>query len=314
MTTKTVTSKTTTTDTNTNTNTNTTTTTAAAADGFAFDPPPIPSVAIIHHHHDGATSSNSTNSTRFPVHRIYCVGRNYANHVTEMGGDPKLHPPMFFCKPPDAVIESGSSISLSKTNNYYYSSTNCNNNNNNNTNLHYEVELVVAIGPPTTTTTTTPSSKEEEQQKQQGFGIFGYAVGLDLTRCDLQAAAKKTGGPWDTAKAFDRLAPIGPITPIITTSSSSSSSSIWNNTNTDDDSRIYNIELTVNGVVQQSAPLTTMIWSVPEILRHLSDYFELRPGDLIFTGTPSGVGPLRVGDEVRGTVEGLEPVELKIVE
>jgi fumarylpyruvate hydrolase len=199
-----------------------------------------------------------------------------------------------------------------ETNNY------SKNKNKNDNNLHYEVELVVAIGP---ATTPTISSSEEQQEQQQGFGIFGYAVGLDLTRRDLQAAAKKTGGPWDTAKAFDRSAPIGPITPIITSSSSSSSSSIWNYTNTDDsdngdgtsDSRIY-IELTVNGVVQQSAPLTTMIWSVPEILRHLNDYFELRPGDLIFTGTPSGVGPLRVGDEVRGTVEGLEPVELKIVE
>jgi fumarylpyruvate hydrolase len=215
---------------------------------YAFAPSPVPSVEI------------AGTSQRFPVHRIYCVGRNYADHALEMGVDPKADPPVFFTKPADAIVPSGETIP-------YPSRT---------SNLHYEVELVVAIG-------------------GTGGRIFGYAVGNDLTRRDLQGAAKKKGQPWDTGKAFDFSAPIGSIRPI--DQGNIDRGKIW---------------LTVNGESRQQADISDMIWSVPAIIAELATLFELKAGDLIYTGTPAGVGPLNPGDRIECGVEGLETLRTNI--
>jgi len=228
---------------------------------FAFDPHPIPSVAI----------EGSQGEERFPVHRIYCVGRNYSEHVREMGDDPKTAPPTFFTKPADAIVPSGSAIA-------YPMATN---------NLHYEVELVVGIG-------QAGAQIPVDQALQH---VFGYAVGIDLTRRDLQAHAKSKGLPWDSSKAFDQSAPMGNMVRC---------SSLPMNSNA-------KIQLTVNGILKQDSTLDQMIWSIPEIIHQLSHQFELQAGDLIFTGTPSGVGPLVAGDVVQGKIEGLPDVTLTIV-
>jgi fumarylpyruvate hydrolase len=213
---------------------------------FVFQPSPTPSVAII------------GSQQRFPVHRIYCVGRNYADHALEMGADPKSEPPVFFTKPADAVVPNGADIP-------YPPRTQ---------NLHHEVELVVAIG---------------------ASGIFGYAVGNDLTRRDLQGAAKKKGHPWDTGKAFDASAPISAIRPV--SQGHIERGRIW---------------LTVNGESRQTSDVREMIWSVPDIIAELSTLFELKAGDLIYTGTPAGVGPLQPGDLIECGVEGLETLRNRI--
>ena len=187
------------------------------------------------------------------------MGRNYADHVLEMGVDPKADPPIFFTKPADAIVLNEATIP-------YPPRTN---------NLHYEVELVVALG----------------AQKQ----IFGYAVGNDLTRRDLQGAAKKKGQPWDTGKAFDRSAPIGAIRPI--TQGPLERGRIW---------------LTVNGELRQQSDIAQMIWSVPAIIAELATLFELQAGDLIYTGTPAGVGPLNPGDRIECGIEGLETLRTTI--
>jgi len=216
---------------------------------YSFKPPKQPVLEVITH---------STTPLFFPIHRIYCVGRNYKDHIQEMGGNPKSSRPTFFTKPADAVVPSGSTIS-------YPLSTK---------NLHYEVEWVVAMG-------------EEEQ-------VYGYAVGVDLTRRDWQSVAKREGLPWDVSKAFDESAPVGRITRV------------------EDVKELGDISLTVNGVMKQSASLSEMIWSVPEIIEELGKFFVLQPGDLIFTGTPAGVGALEVGDRVCGSVDGLENVQVTI--
>ncbi len=226
---------------------------------YAFNPPPIPSVAI------------EDSSERFPVHRIYCVGRNYSEHVREMGGDPKTSAPTFFTKPADAVVPSGSSIS-------YPMATN---------DLHYEVELVVCIGKPGVQIPIDQTMPH----------VFGYAVGLDLTRRDLQSDAKSKGMPWDSSKAFDESAPMGAIVPIQKIKTMHGT-----------------IQLFLNDELKQNASLDQMIWSIPEIIHQLSHQFHLQAGDLIFTGTPSGVGPLVPGDRVRGSVEGLPDVIITIGE
>lgn len=196
---------------------------------------------------------------RFPVRRIFCIGRNYADHVKEMGGDPKAQPPVFFTKPADAAAPSASVIP-------YPSGT---------ADFHYEAELVVAL--------RSGGRAIRDRAAAQAL-IFGHAAGCDLTRRDLQAAAKKGGAPWDAAKAFDLSAPIGPIAPVEDTPCAALA-----------DARV---RLAVNGSIRQDGALRDMIWSVPEILIALSRLFELRPGDLVFTGTPEGVGPLSVGDQV----------------
>lgn len=203
-------------------------------------------------------------SDRFPVRRIFCVGQNYADHAREMGGDPDRQPPFFFTKPADAVVESGTLPFPGRT-----------------ADLHHEVELVVAL---------RHGGSGIEPAAAAGL-IFGYAVGLDLTRRDLQAEAKKAGRPWDMAKGFDRSAPIGPLTAGVPPTNGA-------------------IALSIDGHVRQRGDLAEMIWDVGEILATLSTYVGLAPGDLIFTGTPAGVGPILPGECVRGTIDGVEPIEI----
>jgi fumarylpyruvate hydrolase len=208
---------------------------------------------------------------RFPVHRIYCVARNYAKHAREMGMDPDREPPFFFSKPADALVANGTPVP-------YPSRT---------SNLHHELELVVAIG---TSGRDIPLDRALDH-------VYGYAVGLDLTRRDLQFAAREQGRPWDVAKGFDCSAPVSAIRPAADMGHLVQGA-IW---------------LEVNGETRQRANLSEMIWSVPEIVAELSTYFELRPGDLIFTGTPEGVGPVRRGDSLVGGIDGLETLRITIV-
>jgi len=191
--------------------------------------------------------------SRFPVRRIFCVGRNYPEHAREMGATDVRAPPFFFTKPADAVIESGAVVQFPGRT----------------SDLHHEIELVVALG--------------------ADARIFGYAVGNDLTRRDIQLNMKQQGKPWDTAKGFDHSAP---ITPIATVNSIGhpSRARIW---------------LDVNDAPRQNGDIADMIWAVPEIIAELSTWFTLTSGDLIFTGTPAGVGPLNPGDRVRGGVDGV---------
>ncbi|MCA8885542.1 MAG: fumarylacetoacetate hydrolase family protein [Hyphomonadaceae bacterium] len=225
---------------------------------FAIAPPPQPSVAI------------AASDQRFPVRRIFCVGRNYADHVREMGNDPKSEPPLFFSKPADAVVESGAAIA-------YPSNT---------SNLHHEVELVIAIG----------SGGLNIDEASALSHVWGYAVGVDLTRRDRQAEAKKAGTPWDTAKGFDHSAPVGALTPA-SASGDPARARIW---------------IKVNGETRQDAATGDMIWSVPEIIAALSRWWELKPGDLIFTGSPSGVAALNPGDTIECGIDGLAPLSFSI--
>jgi fumarylpyruvate hydrolase len=215
------------------------------------------------------TIAISGSAQRFPVRRIYCVGRNYADHAREMGHDPRLELPFFFSKPADAVCGNASGLPFPPRT----------------AELHHEVELVVALH---------QRGVDVEVAKAASL-IFGYAVGIDLTRRDLQAEAKKSGRPWDMAKGFDRSAPIGPLTPGVPPASGA-------------------ISLSINGRTRQSGNLKDMIWSVAEIIAALSTYVELAPGDLIFTGTPAGVGPIQRGESVRGMIAGIEPIEITFKE
>jgi fumarylpyruvate hydrolase len=203
----------------------------------------------------------------FPVRRIYCVGRNYADHAREMGADPDREPPFFFTKPRDAA-GNGTEIP-------YPPATD---------DLHHEVELVLAL----------KSGGADIPLSRALDHVYGAAVGVDLTRRDLQADAKKAGRPWDTAKGFDFSAPMGPITPGEAPSRGA-------------------ISLSVDGEMRQTGDLADMIWSSAEIIAALSALFTLEAGDLIFTGTPAGVGPVARGERVRGEIEGLEPAEFVMV-
>jgi fumarylpyruvate hydrolase len=223
---------------------------------------PIPATPAIPVHGSAAV---------FPVRRIYCVGRNYAEHAREMGNDPDREPPFFFGKPQDTVVPGGGEIT-------YPPAT---------TNLHHEVELVVALS----------QGGRDIPVSEAKRCIFGYAVGIDLTRRDLQAKAKDKGHPWDTAKGFDQSAPISPIFPV-SASSRPDSAAIW---------------LSVNGIERQRGDVSQMTWSVPEIIAHISGFVALAPGDLIFTGTPAGVGPLVRGDRVRCGIDGLGELEIVLV-
>jgi fumarylpyruvate hydrolase len=215
-----------------------------------------------------STIAISGSTQRFPVRRIYCVGRNYADHARELGNDPK-DPPFFFCKPADAVVASKSRLAFpTKT-----------------SDLHHEVELVVALNHGGANIATADASA----------AIFGYAVGIDLTRRDLQAEAKKAGRPWDLAKGFDHSAPIGALREGVPPAAGA-------------------ISLTVNGELRQDGDIKHMMWSVAEIIAVLSTYVELAPGDLIFTGTPAGVGPIARGQTVRGMIAGVEPIEITFEE
>ncbi|MCC3861259.1 fumarylacetoacetate hydrolase family protein [Pseudemcibacter aquimaris] len=207
----------------------------------------------------------------YPVRRIYCVGRNYADHALEMGGDPTREAPFYFTKPADAILKNGSDFP-------YPPETE---------NLHYEAELVIAIG---------KVGKNVSVDEALDY-VYGYAVGIDFTRRDLQAASKKKGRPWDTAKGFDHSAPCSEIYPV------SENGHI-------DDARIW---LTVNGETRQDSNTNKMIWSVAEVIANLSELFTLKPGDLIYTGTPEGVGPVIKGDEIKVGVDGLSELEIKVV-
>jgi fumarylpyruvate hydrolase len=231
---------------------------SAAAPAAAIDIGPRPSLAI------------AGSSERFPVRRIYCVGQNYRAHALEMGANPDREPPFFFMKPADAVRDDGATVA-------YPPATN---------DLHHEVELVVAIG----------SSGSDIAPAAALAHVFGYAVGLDLTRRDLQTAARRVGRPWETSKSFDGSAPIGPLLPAAGRALPPSSA----------------IRLRVQDAVRQEATLAQLIWPVPEIIAQLSTLFELRPGDLIFTGTPAGVGPLAIGDSLEAAIDGLPGLAVRI--
>lgn len=200
-------------------------------------------------------------ASEFPVHRIYCVGQNYAEHVAEMG-TPQGDPPVFFAKPADAVCTKGTVPWPPMTEN-----------------LHHEVELVVAMA----------EGGSDLSPELACSKIYGYAVGVDLTRRDLQAAAKARRGPWTLAKGFDHSAPVSPIRPV------------GGGTHPE----AADIRLAVNGLIRQQGNTAQMIWPVPVLLAELSRYFELKAGDLVFTGTPAGVGPLQPGDTVGCSVEGV---------
>lgn len=206
----------------------------------------------------------------WPVRRIFCVGRNYAAHAREMGSDPDREPPFFFMKPANAIVRNTAVVP-------YPPRT---------SDLHHEIELVVAIG---------RSGRDVSIDDAPGL-IFGFAVGNDLTRRDLQLEAREQGRPWDTAKGFDHSAPITAISPVAHTGLI----------------RRGRIWLTVNGQMRQEADIADLIWDVPEVVSELSTLFELMPGDLIFTGTPAGVGPVVAGDLIEGGVDALETLVTRI--
>lgn len=210
------------------------------------------------------------NKRLFPVHRIYCVGKNYAAHTREMGGDPDRQPPVFFMKTADAVAMNGTTIA-------YPPAT---------SDLHHEIELVVAIG---------DGGNDIDASTAQDH-IFGYAVGIDLTRRDLQGLAKERGGPWDTAKSFEQAAPITAIHDVKDIGHPESGR-IW---------------LAVNGDLRQEGDIADMIWTVSETIAELSTLFSLAPGDLIFTGTPAGVGAVRRGDHITGGIDGVDEISIEI--
>ncbi len=210
----------------------------------------------------------------FPVRRIYCVGRNYAEHAREMGHDPDREPPFFFQKSPDNLVAA----TVPEGGDFPYPGQS--------DNVHFEIELVAALSGGGT-------DISEDKALDQ---VWGYAAGLDMTRRDLQGQAKKMGRPWDVGKAFEHSAPIGLIHPVAETGHLS-------------EGRIW---LNVNGETRQDGNLNQLIWSLPEVIAHLSGLFELRPGDLIFTGTPAGVGPVQKGDVMEGGVEGLSEIRVTV--
>ncbi|HEV2566304.1 MAG TPA: fumarylacetoacetate hydrolase family protein [Microvirga sp.] len=211
----------------------------------------------------------------FPVRRVYCVGRNYAAHAREMGGDPTREPPFFFMKPADALqpVMAGETADHAyppKTGNY-----------------HFEIEMVVALA----------KGGRDIPVEQALDHVFGYAVGLDMTRRDLQDEAKQLRRPWELGKAADHSGPVGPIHPVAQVGHPAGGA----------------ISLSVDGAIKQKADLSDMIWSVAEQIAYLSSYFELAPGDVIFSGTPDGVGAVTQGQTMVGAVEGLGEIKLRVV-
>lgn len=225
---------------------------------YAIDCPAIPSVPIL------------GSAQRFPVRRIFCIGRNYADHAREMGSAVDRANPVFFTKPADAVVTDGTDVP-------YPGATN---------DLHHEVEMVVALA---------AGGRDIDPQDAGGL-IFGHAVGLDLTRRDLQARAKDKGLPWDAAKAFDHSAPVSALRPVADGVPGASTV----------------LRLRVNGELRQETRLDAMIWSVPEILAELSRLFELKAGDLVFTGTPAGVAALQRGDRIDAELSDIARLETHI--
>jgi fumarylpyruvate hydrolase len=225
---------------------------------FAFEPAPQAAVAV------------RGTSALFPARRVYCVGRNYAAHAIEMGHDPNREPPFFFMKTPDALLPDHSVFP-------YPPAT---------SDVHHEIEMVAAL-----------SGGGVNIAEEDALGlVFGYAVGIDFTRRDLQAEAKKLARPWEVGKAFDHAAPCGAITPASEIGHPAKGA----------------VTLDVNGERRQTGDLDQLIWTLPEMIAGLSRLFELRPGDLIFTGTPSGVGPVVKGDRLEGRVEGVGTLSIAV--
>jgi len=226
---------------------------------FTITPPAIVTLPV-----DGMES-------RFPVHRVYCIGRNYAEHAIEMGHDPNREPPFFFQKNPDNLLPPGHDFP-------YPPKT---------SDVHHEIELVVALG---RGGTNIPVGRALEY-------VFGYGVGLDMTRRDLQGEAKKQGRPWEIGKAFEASAPCSALLPAERIGHPAKGA-IW---------------LKVNGEQRQKGDLAQMIWKVPEMISYLSEYFTLAPGDVIFSGTPAGVGAVKRGDQLHGHVDGVGEIKLAVV-
>lgn len=224
---------------------------------YAFPPASLATLAV-------------TDGRAFPIHRVYCVGRNYADHAVEMGHDPDREPPFFFTKPADAVVADGTTIPYPKATR----------------DLHHEVELVIAIG---------RDGSDIAPEQAQDY-IFGYAVGVDLTRRDLQQQAKDLRRPWDVSKAFDQSAPCGHLNPASDIGHPAQGA----------------IALEINGEVRQQGDLAAMIWKGSEIVSYLSGLFSLKAGDLIFTGTPTGVGPIQRGDRVSARIEAVGHLEFTV--
>ena len=225
---------------------------------FLFDPPPVVALPI------------RDDERRFPVHRIYCVGRNYAAHAVEMGHDPDKEPPFFFQKNPDNLRLDGGFPYPSATQD-----------------VHHEIELVVALSGGGAGIAVADALER----------VFGYAVGLDMTRRDLQGAAKDQGRPWEVGKAFEHSAPCTALVPAAAIGHPDGGA-IW---------------LEVNGARRQEGDLNQMIWKVPEMIAYLSELFELRPGDLIMSGTPAGVGPVVRGDRLHGHIDRVGELEVLVV-
>ena len=226
---------------------------------YVFEPPGLTLIPV------------ANSAQEFPVHRVYCVGKNYAAHVREMGLDPKRDPPCFFMKPADAIVTTGRIPYPPGTTNY-----------------HYEAELVIAIG---------KQGSNIHAEDVMSY-IYGYAVGFDMTRRDLQISSGKLGYPWETGKGFDYSAPISPVYPLSEVGRIDSG----------------RIALTVNGETRQDSDISDMIWKNHEIISELSRLFILQPGDLIFTGTPAGVGAVVPGDKLVASIEKLGEVAIEIVE
>jgi len=217
-----------------------------------------------------ATVPVAGSSSVFPVRRIYCIGRNYAAHAIEMGHDPDREPPFFFQKNADNIDVSGTFPYPPQT-----------------SDVHHEIELIVAL-----------KSGGRNIPIDEALGhVWGYGVGLDMTRRDLQGEAKKLGRPWEIGKAFEHSAPMGPLHPVSAVGHPGEGL----------------VQLKVNGEVRQSGDLNQMIWKIPEMISYLSEYFELAGGDIIMTGTPSGVGPVKAGDVLEAHVAGVDDFVLRVV-
>jgi fumarylpyruvate hydrolase len=226
--------------------------------GYVLPPPVTPSIGV------------AGSSARFPIRRVFCVGRNYAAHAREMGNDPTREEPFFFMKPADAVVPAEGEVPFPPATR----------------DLHHEVEMVVALG--SGGTGIAPSDALSR--------VWGYGVGVDLTRRDIQSVAKDMRRPWDFAKGFDASAPCSRLHPV-------------SEVGHPHEARIW---LEVNGAITQDGSLREMIWPVADIIAHISRFVALAPGDLIFTGTPAGVGPLQPGDHVKGAVEGVASFEFRM--
>jgi fumarylpyruvate hydrolase len=229
-----------------------------AVAGYVFQPTPLPALPV------------RGSDKLFPVHRVYCVGRNYAEHAIEMGHDPSKEPPFFFQKNPDNLVTDGKFPYPTKS-----------------ADVHHEIEMVVALG----------KGGDNIPVEEALDHVFGYGVGLDMTRRDLQGEAKKLGRPWEVGKAFEASAPCGPLVPASEIGHPTSGA----------------VTLKVNGELRQQGDLNQLIWKVPEIISYLSGLFTLQPGDIIMTGTPAGVGAVARGDVLQGEVEGVGRIEVVVV-